>query len=365
MNLIASSDTSDKEHLVYLCNLLHLVVSCSKRLDGLESIGTVLVCPIMLMEYVMLFPYRFTLNVPIRKSILSEINELKAPVQEAICLCLWYAVNWCRELLNCFCVDVTLRPKVMARLENAVQFESMLLEIVSNLPPNTWAPPGVDVTTIADRAGAKEGQKTLAATTKKGKGKQSVSATASQAKLKLVLRSLAKLHPSVMSILPDTQEDQGCIDPPSLVFLLSHFKEFLKTSVAKVHASPAFWAGAATHRSRPILEHQAIEHERGLELFSAHLQPKLAAVKNNARWALASIDTDVDADESLRQVVIMYLQCIDLLGSSDVFRQQEAPQVQIDVLMDLILPKRMVGSSAFQVRCVGDNLRIPNHLIHV
>ncbi|EQC41967.1 hypothetical protein SDRG_00816 [Saprolegnia diclina VS20] len=332
MNLIASSDTSDKEHLVYLCNLLHLVVSCSKRLDGLESIGTVLVCPIMLME----------------KSILSDVNELKAPVQEAICLCLWYAVNWCRDLLNCFCADVTLRPKVMARLENAVQFESMLLEIVTNLPPNTWTPPGVDVTTIADRAGAKESQKTLAATTKKGKGKQSVSATASQAKLKLVLRSLAPLHPSVMSILPDTQEDQGCIDPPSLVFLLSHFKEFLKTSVAKMHASPGFWAGAVTNRSRPILEHQAIEHERGLELFSAHLQPKLAAVKNNARWALASIDTDVDADESLRQVVIMYLQCIDLLGSSDVFRQQEAPQVQIDVLMDLILPKPMTGSNAFQ-----------------
>ncbi|KDO32524.1 hypothetical protein SPRG_03001 [Saprolegnia parasitica CBS 223.65] len=308
MNLIASSDTSDKEHLVYLCNLLHLVVSCSKRLDGLESIGTVLVCPIMLME----------------KSILSDVNELKTPVQEAICLCLWYAVNWCRDLLNCFCADVTLRPKVMARLENAVQFESMLLEIVTNLPPNTWVPPGVDVTTIADRAGTKESQKTLAATTKKGKGKQSVSATASQAKLKLVLRSLAPLHPSVMSILPDTQEDQGCIDPPSLVFLLSHFKEFLKTSVAKVHASPGFWAGAVTHRSRPILEHRVIEHERGLELFSAHLQPKLAAV------------------------VIMYLQCIDLLGSSDVFRQQEAPQVQIDVLMDLILPQPMTGSSAFQ-----------------
>ncbi|OQR98194.1 hypothetical protein ACHHYP_09056 [Achlya hypogyna] len=327
MSLIASNDASDKEHLEYLCSLLHLVVACCKRLDGLESIGTVLVCPIMLME----------------KTILPDLKDMKTNVQEAVCLCLWYAVNWCRDLINCFCSDIALRPNVMARLENAVHFEAILTDVVTGLPQSSWAPPGVDVAAIADRP------KDTAKPGKKGKAPAVANA---QPKLKLVHRSLAPLHPSVMSLLPDTQDAQGCVDPPSLRFLLEHFREFLRAAVAKVHAAPAFWAaGAATHRSRPVLQHHATEHERGLALFATHLQPKLAAVRANARWALVSLDADVEGTDALHGVLSIYLQCIDILGASDIFRQQGTPHVQIQVLQELILPTPS-DATGFQVPSV-------------
>ncbi|OQR95725.1 Fanconi anemia group D2 protein-like [Thraustotheca clavata] len=318
MNVIASPNVSDKEHLEYLCNLLHLVVSCSKRLDGLESIGTVLVCPIMLLE----------------KSILSELKDMKNSVQEAILLCLWYATNWCRELVNCFSCDVSLRSKVMSRLENAVEFEALLNEAISSLIHSSWVPPGAE-SAVSDKTTGTDPKKP----SKKGKGK--VGAAPIVSKLKAVQRTLAPVHPIVMSIIPD---EEASVDPQSLRFLFVHFRDFLRLSLAKTQTSPSFFAaGATVNRYRPELKHEVIAFERGMELFKKHLQPKLSAVKVNARWALGSFDLEANS-EAFHDAIVIYLESIVILANSDLFRQQRDIGLQCQALQDLVLLKPLQTS---------------------
>jgi hypothetical protein len=266
-------------------------------------------------------------------------------------LSLWYAVNWCRELLNCFSVDVNLRAKVMARLEYLVLFQKLLDAALTNI---SWTPPGFESAAMENV----QNDKMRSTSSKSKKSKSSILGNPTIQRLKLVHTSLAALHPCVMSILPDHQDDQGCIDSASLLFLISHFYVFLGKAMSKVYSKPPYWTTKPiSQRTKPHLQHSPFDESNGFDMFEKYLSPKLVAVGNNARWALQSLLSDVNNQDNLRAILLKYFQCITVLAISDVFSQQHIPLVQVQALQDLVVPTQYhtaLSSTDIQTLAVFD-----------
>ncbi|KAF0713422.1 Aste57867_4359 [Aphanomyces stellatus] len=310
MALVATPAT--QEYPIYLCNLLKLVVSCCKRTHAtVDPIGSVLVCPIQLME----------------KTAIADLGTYETDAQDAIFVCLWYAINWCRELLNCFGHDASLAVTVMLRLENVVEFETILESALSNAPSNHWIPPmGIDAS-IPPEAAKIDG---------KGKGKAKVVGSGTmQQRWKAIRRTFAPLHPTVIDILPNKKDS---IDPSSLTFLLDHFLTLLRTSLAKTYSTTPHWASksASSQRSKPPLVHAPHADTDGFAMFDNFLKFQLLTVADNIRWALLGA---AHHPALVTQTLCMkYIQCVVVVAKSDAFRQQNQPFLQFKSLQQLILP---------------------------
>ncbi|KAH9085094.1 hypothetical protein LEN26_020670 [Aphanomyces euteiches] len=305
MSLIVSHDT--RSDPLYLCNLLQLVVSCCKKSESLESIGTVLICPILLME----------------KSAISELGSMEKEAQDVIFLCLWHAINWCRGLLNCFGADASLIGKVLTRLENAVEFESILENAISNAPSSSWLPPGVEPrSSRANSEGKQDG---------KGKGKAAVSQV--NQRWKAIRSSFTPLHPSVVGILPHKKDS---IDPDSFQYLLDHFLTLLRKSLAKVYSTAPHWAAKSIQRSKPQLVHAPVTDVDGFNVFDVHLKFQLLNIADNIRWMLQGIEPPKPA--TMHALCMKYIECVTVVAKSEAFRQQNNPLLQLVSLQQLILP---------------------------
>ncbi|PSC75642.1 Fanconi anemia group D2-like protein [Micractinium conductrix] len=105
------------------------------KAGNLEAVSALLGCPLALYDQVLLRPQQFA----------------ALPVEQRRCvlLGLWYALNWCRELVNCFAGqlqpnglgDEPVQIKLFARLRCCCQLEAVLDQLLQFAPPLFALPP--------------------------------------------------------------------------------------------------------------------------------------------------------------------------------------------------------------------------------
>ncbi|ETV96860.1 hypothetical protein H310_10144 [Aphanomyces invadans] len=322
MTLVASQDTMERP--LYLYSLLNLVVSCYKQSDTLENIGTVLICPILLME----------------KNAIANLGTMEKDAQDGVFLALWHGVNWCRELLNCFSSDVSLAGKVLTRLENAVELESILEDAIMNAPTSVWLPQGIEIVTGTCTTDATFGRRQSSESTKKtdpkSKGK---AATHVQQRLATIRSSFTPLNSRVVGVLPRMKDS---IDPRSFHFLLDHFLRVLRKSLVKTYTTAPHWAAkhapVTTHSNPSLLVHSGfVDLAPGFAMFETYLKFHLLNVANNFRWVLDAVEPP--PTPILHALTSKYIQSIVVIAKADaVFEQHNQQRLQLMALQQLILP---------------------------
>ncbi|PRW44427.1 Fanconi anemia group D2-like protein [Chlorella sorokiniana] len=134
----------------------------ARKSGGLEAIEALLGCPLNLFEMVLADPRQF--------------SGLAGEHRRAVLLGLWYALNWCRELANCFATqlqpdgsgDQELQLKLLARLRCCCQLEALLDALLPHAPPLFVLPP---LGNTLDANPASMAAAALAAAPKKAGGK--------------------------------------------------------------------------------------------------------------------------------------------------------------------------------------------------
>lgn len=126
-------------------------------------------------------------------SELSAIDDRAA--QNAICCCLWYAINWTRSLLNFFASESKeyYVAKVMQRLEDLSRLEATLLEETLNVCPIFSVPGSVHAADLQTTGKGK-----LEA---KKRGRPPKSAKDSSDRASAIKNSFLPLQPEVLNIL--------------------------------------------------------------------------------------------------------------------------------------------------------------------
>lgn len=183
IELVASTDPTEHHALCYLCPLLRLLSTCELMTTGeLGAIDAVLGTPLLLIEDTI---------------ILNEMESLAENVQEIICLSLWHSINWCREVVNSFCVqaDPMIQHKVVQRVFNLCELEQKLERIIDTCP--TFSPPGCVDFPMLSLSSSKDGS-----LTKKGPASSSLTSKQQQSPRLLALKaSYRSFHPNVVGIL--------------------------------------------------------------------------------------------------------------------------------------------------------------------
>eukprot|EP00026_Physarum_polycephalum_P000553 Phypoly_transcript_00554.p1 GENE.Phypoly_transcript_00554~~Phypoly_transcript_00554.p1 ORF type:complete len:1482 (-),score=307.87 Phypoly_transcript_00554:54-3842(-) len=116
--LAAQPNTRDM--LLGLCPLIRVLQVCTRMLNdnSLDQIEGLLGCPFLF------YP----------PSLMADFKVLEN--KEPVTLCLFHAINWCRELINAFAnVDETSkRTKVVNRLEQIIELEAILDQCLETYP---------------------------------------------------------------------------------------------------------------------------------------------------------------------------------------------------------------------------------------
>lgn len=106
--------------LLPMCPSLRLlqVLTSVEHNGSLTEIDALLTCP-------MWFP-----DVP----TFDSFANLSLPSKDALCHCLFFAINWLREIINAFSVtkDAELQSHVLARIEQLAALEKMLATCLQN-----------------------------------------------------------------------------------------------------------------------------------------------------------------------------------------------------------------------------------------
>ncbi|KAF0735227.1 hypothetical protein AaE_009090, partial [Aphanomyces astaci] len=257
------------------------------------------------------------------KSAIPELGDMPTDAQDGAFLALWHAVNWCRDLLNCFSSDAALASKVLTRLENAVEFESILYDAIANCPTSVWLPPGSDMSTNQLK---KPSFKPPQLNNKKAKA----AVAPIGPRLHVIRASFTRVHPQVIGILPTSKDS---IDPPSLLFLVDQFLSMLRTSLAK---SWTITPATQLKAPRSKLVHSGV-YAPGFAVFDEHLKFHLLNVANNVRWVLHA--PQVPRHSTLYALVTKYFECIVVIAKAQsLFEQQKQQLMQLVALQQLILP---------------------------
>ena len=118
--LAASQDPHERARLLYLCPLLRLLSTCETTLNGdLFSIAKLNLCPLLLFDF----------------EVMQSLDELSAEQRRVVCDTLFHAINWVRELLNCFSGEdeVEIRACIHKRLADLCDLERELEEVAEHL----------------------------------------------------------------------------------------------------------------------------------------------------------------------------------------------------------------------------------------
>ncbi|RHY05321.1 hypothetical protein DYB25_010997, partial [Aphanomyces astaci] len=265
-----------------------------------------------------------------QKSAISELGDMPTDAQDGAFLALWHAVNWCRDLLNCFSSDAALASKVLTRLENAVEFESILYDAIANCPTSVWLPPGSDMST-------NQLKKPSFKPPQLKKAKAAAVAPIGP-RLHVIRASFTRVHPQVIGILPTSKDS---IDPPSLLFLVDQFLSMLRTSLVK---STTITPATQLKAPRSKLVHSGV-YAPGFAVFDEHLKFHLLNVANNVRWVLHA--PQLPRHSTLYALVTKYFECIVVIAKAQsLFEQQKQQLMQLVALQQLILPTLTAMSDA-------------------
>ncbi|KAL4445301.1 hypothetical protein ABPG77_011126 [Micractinium sp. CCAP 211/92] len=108
-----------------------------EKAGNLEGVVALLGCPLSLFEQVLASPQQF--------------GQLPPEERRCVLLGLWYALNWCHELVNCFATeltpagdatgDQTIALKLLGRLRCCCQLEALLDTLLQFAPPLFALPP--------------------------------------------------------------------------------------------------------------------------------------------------------------------------------------------------------------------------------
>ncbi len=124
MQVLCSRENRTRMKATYLIPVLGLALVSSLTSEGsLAYIDTLIGAPFVL---------------PDQESI-NAMSTMEAPVQEAICWAYYYALDWCRELLNSFAGDLITTAtkttgKIVSRLGTLVELEGILVFLLKRNP---------------------------------------------------------------------------------------------------------------------------------------------------------------------------------------------------------------------------------------
>lgn len=117
LQLVDIVTSSEPQILQSLCPLIRLVSTCESAISGnLDGIDAVLGCPLQLVE---------------QRSI-DQMEHLTPEEVNWISLTYDHAINWCRELVNVFCLvaDNSIQAKVLERFDTIYDLEQLGVESI-------------------------------------------------------------------------------------------------------------------------------------------------------------------------------------------------------------------------------------------
>ncbi|ORZ16363.1 Fanconi anaemia protein FancD2 nuclease-domain-containing protein [Absidia repens] len=124
--LDGTNDKKRRKQIIPLCSIFNLLQSCEKACEGsLEGVDALLGCGLVLFE-------------------LDEVDELLPNLQtdeaEQVCQMVFMAIDWFREMLNCFSIvseDEEIHRKLILRLNDILYLESIMEKILPKVPTFT------------------------------------------------------------------------------------------------------------------------------------------------------------------------------------------------------------------------------------
>ncbi len=124
MQVLSSRENRTRMKATYLIPVLGLALVSSLASEGsLANVDAIIGAPLVL-------PDQDTIN---------SICTMEAPVQEAICWAYYYALDWCREVINGFMGDNTttltvITDKVVLRFDTLMELEKILVFLLKRNP---------------------------------------------------------------------------------------------------------------------------------------------------------------------------------------------------------------------------------------
>jgi hypothetical protein len=148
---VGEHNPKTRDSLVYVCPLLRCMMACDEAGDAFDA---VLGCPLLLPD----------------ESVFDTFSERPRHVREAVCLSLFHAVNWVRELINTFygIEGMDSQAKTVARIGDLLELEAKLEECVSRTPSFVGVLVSISVLPQSDVGGV--GNKRQRAGTSSGRG---------------------------------------------------------------------------------------------------------------------------------------------------------------------------------------------------